>query len=155
VEGLPRRLLSREEVLRGLDESLKQLRRTRVDLYLIHEPDQFDLTDDVLELFSILKSSGTVGSFGLAWGRIADTNSAFGTVVQGRHADHLPAKAPVDRTRIFHGVVRNSWRRPNELDVLRTPGGRIREVLELHQDSAVIFSASLPDQIHDIAQQLP
>jgi aryl-alcohol dehydrogenase-like predicted oxidoreductase len=153
--GLPRRRLGRDEVLRGLDESLKQLRRTRADLYLVHEPDQFDLTDDLRALLTVLQRSGQVGSFGLAWGCIADTSLAFGTVIQGRHGAHLPARAPVGGTRVFHGVLRHGWHGPNERGgLIRGPGARIREVLDAHPDSAVIFSASTPGQIREVAEQL-
>ena len=36
-----RHKLSDDEVLRGLEDSMKRLKRSFVDLYLLHEPDQF------------------------------------------------------------------------------------------------------------------
>ena len=44
-----RRRISRDELERSLDESLRQLRRHRIELYLIHEPDQFELSDELVD----------------------------------------------------------------------------------------------------------
>ena len=147
--SLPLRRLNREEVLRELDQSLKQLRRDRVDLYLIHEPDQIELTDELKELFTALQVSGAVGAFGLAWGRIADNSLTFGTVAQGRYAVELPTYGKQGQARIFHGVLRH-----NEQDKLRSAGKRIRTVLDVHPDAAVIFSASTSSQIRNVMQHL-
>jgi hypothetical protein len=150
--GSPRRRLTREEVLRGLDESLQQLRRNFVDLYLVHEPDQFELTDEVKELFAALQADGTVGAFGLAWGRPAETGIGFGTVVQGRYAVNLPAHGSEGETRIIHGVLRY---RPYESGAhYENAGIRIRKVLDAHPDAGVIFSASTPFQIRCALQDL-
>jgi len=146
----PRRLLTRDEVLSGLDETLKQLRRDRIDLYLIHEPDQFELRDAVRELFVEFQVNGRVGAFGLAWGRVGDADLTFGTVAQGRYADNLPAYAKPEQTRIFHGVLRYNQFEPREKG---GAGIRIRRVLRAHPDAAVIFSASTPRQIRSIIQQ--
>jgi aryl-alcohol dehydrogenase-like predicted oxidoreductase len=149
---LPRRRLCREEVLRGLEDSLKQLRRNFVDLYLIHEPEQFELTDEVKEVFATLKLSGTIGAFGLAWGRAADIGVGFGTVAQGRYAPDLPSCARAGETRIFHGVLRHHL---SESDAhLKDAGTQIRNVLDAHPAAAIIFSASTPFQIDCIVKQL-
>jgi aryl-alcohol dehydrogenase-like predicted oxidoreductase len=150
--GLPRRRLCREEVLHGLEDSLKQLRRNFVDLYLIHEPDQFELTDEVKELFATLKLNGTIGAFGLAWGRAADIGVEFGTVVQSGYTPDLPSHSRAEETRIFHGVLRHHL---SESDAqLKDAGTRIRNVLAAHPDAAIIFSASSPFQIDRIVKQL-
>jgi aryl-alcohol dehydrogenase-like predicted oxidoreductase len=147
-----RRRLSREEVLRGLEESLRYLRRNFVDLYLIHEPDQFELTDEVKELFATLKLNGTIGAFGLAWGRAADTDAGFGTVVQGRYANNLPTYGKGGETRILHGVLRHYLSESSAHS--EDAGTRIRNVLDAHPDTAIIFSASTPFQIDRIVRQL-
>src|SRR5262249_56400794 len=64
-ELLPqRRRLSHDEVLWGLEDSTKRLKRSFVDLYLLHEPDQFMVTDELFELFCRLKRDRVVGAFG-------------------------------------------------------------------------------------------
>lgn len=151
--GLPRRRLCRDEVVRALEESLKQLRRNRVDLYLVHEPNQFELTDDLRELFSTLQQNGMIGAFGLAWGGVADAGTAFGTVVQGRYASHPLTHAIAGKTKIFHGVLRHALHGPNERGSAIRVGIRTREVLDAHPGAGIIFSASTPGQIRDIASQ--
>ena len=146
-----RQRLTREEVLRGLDESLKHLRRDRVDLYLIHEPDQFELTDELKEVFAELQMNGTIGAFGLAWGRAADTGVGFGTVAQGRYTGGLRPYGIKQETRIFHGVLRHRW---GEDGRVPSAGIRIRKVLDAHPDTAVIVSASTPTQIRCVVQEL-
>jgi aryl-alcohol dehydrogenase-like predicted oxidoreductase len=145
-----RRRMHRDEVLRGLEQSLKRLRRDRTDLYLIHEPDQFELEDDLRELFLDFQRRGIVGAFGLAWDRIADSRTAFGTVNQGRYDVGLPGQGASGETRIFHGVLRYRQRSSMERVATNACGDRIREVLAAHLDAAVIFSASTPHQIRDI-----
>ena len=149
----PRRKLCRDEVLRELEESLKQLRRSRIDLYFIHEPDLFELTDELKVLFSSLQEEGTIGAFGLAWGRIPDAGRRFGTVSQGRYGADLPTNAGATEASIFHGVLRHAALRGTDRQHSLGPGERIRAVLDRHSDAAIIFSASSPAQISEIASQ--
>jgi D-threo-aldose 1-dehydrogenase len=52
---------------RSLADSLKRLRRERIDLYLLHEPDAATLnTDEWLRWLEMEKAAGKVGRFGLA-----------------------------------------------------------------------------------------
>jgi hypothetical protein len=147
----PRRRLGREEVLRGLDESLKQLRRNRADLYLLHEPDQFELTDELKDVLATLQLNGAVGAFGLAWGCVADTGVGFGTVVQGKFSNDLPAYGLEGQTRILHGVLRHGSSGHDE--GLRA-GVRIRKALDTYPDAAIMFSASTPAQIRRVMKDL-
>jgi aryl-alcohol dehydrogenase-like predicted oxidoreductase len=143
----PHRRLDRDDILRELDESLKRLRRARIDLYLIHEPDQFDLTDDLKEVFAKLCTEGIIGAFGLGCGREANVFHGFGTVLQERY---FPAsRGTQGKTRIFHGVLRHG----EEKGIgNKDAGTRIREVLRLNPDAAVLFSASTRWQIESIAR---
>ena len=147
----PRGHLSREEVLSSLEESLRQLRRNRADLLLIHEPDQFQLTDEVKEVFAGLQRHGVVGAFGLAYGRIADRGLGFGAVVQGRYAVDQPRNDIEGETSIFHGILRRS---SEEHKAVQSAGSRIRQVLDTNPNAAIIFSASTPAQIRSVMQQL-
>lgn len=152
--AMPRRRLERGEVLRNLEKSLKQLNRTAVDLYLLHEPNQFELTDELRELFIELQRDRVVGAFGLAFGGIADTGTSFGTVVQGKYAVGLPTRGTLGRVRIFHGVLRQGRQGGNRYAAAGAPGDRLSQVLVTHPDAAVIFSASAPHQITSIMKQL-
>jgi hypothetical protein len=126
------------------------MRRERIDLYLLHEPDQFVLTDDLLELFESLQRDRAIGAFGLAYGRVADAWPAFGTVVQSRYAEGLKAQSHIGRSRILHGVLRYGWHEGYGKKRDRRPPEYLARVLAAHPEAAVIFSASSPAQIRRV-----
>jgi D-threo-aldose 1-dehydrogenase len=137
--------LAPADVLRQLEDSLRCLGRDHVDIYLIHEPDQFELTDELENCFRDLQSKGVIGAFGLGYDRVAQrTDPRFGSVLQGRYAG-VPEEDVPARMRIFHGVLRQSS--PDQ-----SPRARIGEALRAWPQSAVLFSASAPFQIREVAQ---
>lgn len=147
-----RRRLERDEIHRSLDESLDLLRRDHVDILLIHEPDQFELDDELLELFRGLQRGGVIRAFGLAYDRVADFGTGFGSVAQGRIPDGPIPEASPGETRIFHGVLRHAKRGPGFTDGMAT-GARIWRALVDHPGGAVIFSASEPHQVRSLLSQ--
>jgi aryl-alcohol dehydrogenase-like predicted oxidoreductase len=149
---LPRRRLGREEVLRELEDSLRRLRRSNVDLYLLHEPDGIEITDELQEIFASLQKEGLVGAFGLAFGAAA-TSHAFGAVVQCRYPGEAPFPSRSDRTPIYHGVVRFGVRSARAAGPGSRAGALIEGVLENEPGCAVIFSASTRHQILQIANR--
>jgi aryl-alcohol dehydrogenase-like predicted oxidoreductase len=154
VPALQRRKLSHDEVLRGLEDSMKRLKRTFVDIYLLHEPDQFILTDQLSDLFHNLHHDRVIGAFGLAYGRVASASPKFGTVIQSQHTEGLPARSNGGHTRIFHGVLRYSWREARGLKGNPSPTEYLERVLATNLDAAVIFSASSPSQIRGLMRNL-
>jgi aryl-alcohol dehydrogenase-like predicted oxidoreductase len=147
----PRRKLRGSDIRRELEESLKRLRRDHVDLYLVHEPDQFDLNDEALETFIAFSREGVVGAFGLGYGRCVTKTPDFGTVIQSRYAKWSPCQDG-NKTRIFHGVLRHGWsdRQPKTERALDA-GAYIADVLKTNPKVRVVFSASSVHQIEQIA----
>lgn len=145
--AVQRHRLAPSDVLRKFDESLKRLRRDAVDLYLIHEPEQVELTDELHELFTNLQKQRVIGTFGLAYGGEVDAAPDFGAIVQSKYHPELPARCASGKLRIFHGALRS----PRQVGVraLGTNGldVRLNNVLQECPDSAIIFSASAPHQI--------
>ena len=149
-----RRHLERDVVLRELETSLERLNRSRVDLYMIHEPEQFVLTDDLRELFESLQRDGVIGAFGLAHGALPSAESlSFGSVEQCRYSDDLCAVGRADTVRIFHGVLRYGLRGRQRTGRPAEPGRLIARVLAEHGNCAVVFSASSEHQIGQVVQQ--
>jgi aryl-alcohol dehydrogenase-like predicted oxidoreductase len=148
-----KRRLSREQVLRELDDSLRRLRRSTIDLYLLHEPEAIEITDELREVFISLQKDGLIGAFGLAFGASAAELGSFGTVVQCRFPGDAPCSPNRDTTPIYHGVVRFGLQHPPRGYVARLGAGTlIAQALEKHPDATVIFSASTKHQIHQIAE---
>lgn len=151
---VPRRRLDGSYVRRELEGSLKRLKRDRVDLYLIHEPDQFVLDDEALEFCSALRREGVIATFGLAFGRSASVAPDFGTVVQSRYRDDCSSQNCAERTRIFHGVLRHGWNKRSEGDDAADVGRYLENFLEANPEAAVVFSASSVRQIRQATATL-
>jgi hypothetical protein len=142
-----RRKLSYDEVQKGLEDSLKRLKRSFLDLYLLHEPDEFLVTDELANVFENLQRDRVIGGFGLAFGRVANAFPDFGTVIQCCYREDLPTRSIGGHTRIFHGVLRHSWRDARAQKQYVRPAQYLNKVLEAHPDAAVVFSASSPGQV--------
>jgi aryl-alcohol dehydrogenase-like predicted oxidoreductase len=138
----PPRVLERDVVLRALDESLKRLRRDRVQFYCVHEPDQYVIDDALLLLFDDLKASGRIGAHGLAWGRAAPTAPAGWDVIQ---AQYVPRSPRDGRLRFFHGVLRSS----------QSDGPtRLATAMREETDAVFIVSASERHQLAELARRI-
>jgi hypothetical protein len=144
--------LHRDTVLRELEESLRSLRRSAIDIYLIHEPDAIELTDELREVFLSLHRSGVIKAFGLAFGG-APSPQLFGQIVQCRYESNLP---PPDNgsVRVFHGVVRSGMQTRRVSSVKRDASTMIQEALACDPHAAVIFSASTRRQLTQISQSV-
>lgn len=125
--------LSSDAVRRSLDRSERNLRR-RVDLLLLHEPDQLTLAADVAALFDRFKAQGRIAAFGGGTGGTLAADWSFGTVRQQRFG---PATGP--GTAILHGVLRGAGP--------LSPRDRLAQALAARPDAAFLFSASAPAQI--------
>jgi Aldo/keto reductase family len=145
-----RRPLLRDEIMTSLDTSLKKLKRERVALYLVHDPDQFHLTAETAAIFDDLVRENLIGAYGLAFDRVALGELEFGSVLQSRA--HVPAQ-PDRRTPIFHGLLRHGT---GELKGLKSgpPEDTISRFLKVVRGSVIIFSASSPFQITSVMNKL-
>lgn len=75
-----RRQLGRDEVPRDLSESLRRLKRASVDLYLPHEPDGVELTDEIRELFTSPQAQGKLRACEVVFS--ASSRSQIATIAQ-------------------------------------------------------------------------
>ena len=149
-----RRELSRDFVLRSLEESLKRLKRSRIDIFLIHEPDQFELDDKLLALFSTLQGDGIINTFGLAYGRVVATAPELGTIIQSRYSPEILHNTETRRVRILHGTLRFGWNSMATSRCDETTSEYLGTILHGHPNLAVVFSASSRHQIRDTVGKL-
>jgi aryl-alcohol dehydrogenase-like predicted oxidoreductase len=150
-----RRQLDRGEVLRELSESLRRLRRTSVDVYLLHEPEGIEITDEIGELFSSLRTQGVIGAFGLAYGGNGSADRPFGTITQCRYASDGGQESHAGVARIYHGVLRHRLPDAGAAQGKLQTSALIRTVLDSDPTCAVVFSASSHWQIANVAQRAP
>ena len=152
--ALSLRKLHGSYVRRELAESLKRLKRDRLDLYLVHEPDQFDLDDEALETFIALKREGVIGAFGLAYGRSVSETPDFGTVIQSQYCNKCPTQQD-NKTRVFHGVLRHGWNDPHlQTRHASKVNSYISNVLKANPNGGIIFSATSVHQIGQVTAAL-
>lgn len=146
----PRQKLRSDQIRRDLAESLKRLKRDRVDLYFVHEPEQFELDDEAFETFSTLRQEGVIGEFGLAYGDCIRLETGFGTAVQGLYCGEAGTLRD-RRARIYHGVLRHGWsdkqtKAKHHGDV----GAYFRSVLEQNQEASFLVSVSASWQLRQL-----
>jgi aryl-alcohol dehydrogenase-like predicted oxidoreductase len=146
---VPRRKLHGSHIRLELAESLKRLKRDRVDLYLVHEPDQFDLDDEARETFIALTREGVIGAFGLAYGRSVSGTPDFGSVIQSQYRNESPSQED-NKTMIFHGVLRHGWNDPHSKAAHASKvNSYVANVLKANPNVGIIFSAS---SVYQMAQ---
>jgi hypothetical protein len=147
----PKRRLQRDEVLRELEQSLRRLRRSTIDLYLLHEPEGIEITDELREIFQSLQADGVVGAYGLAFGALPLEAPPFGVVLQcrfpGAHA--MPSH---DAFRIYHGVLRSGLQEGPSNGRRKTAAELIARWTGEQPFSAAIFSASTSRQIIQVSR---
>jgi aryl-alcohol dehydrogenase-like predicted oxidoreductase len=142
VAARPTQVLECDVVLRSLDDSLKRLRRDRIDFYCVHEPDQYVIDDDLLTVFDNLKASGGISVHGLAWGRAAPTAPAGWDVIQAQYVPQCPRDG---RLWFFHGVLRSSQ---SDAPV------RLAAAMREERDAVFIVSASERHQLTDLSRRV-
>jgi hypothetical protein len=150
--GPVKRQVRRDEVLREVEESLRCLRRTAIDLYLLHEPDGIEMTDELRGVFLSLLKDGVIKSFGLGFGGVPNESLSFGSVVQCRFPGASPGHAGRGTIQIYHGVVRYGLQSRLDVDARVSAGDLMARALERHPASSVIFSASSAYQIRQISR---
>ena len=138
----PTRVLECDIVLRAFDDSLKRLRRDRIDFYCVHEPDEYVIDDDLLAVFDNLKASGLISAHGLAWGRAAPTAPAGWDFVQAQYVPQCPRNGQL---RFFHGVLRSSH---------SNAPARLAVAMREERDAVFIVSASERHQLTDLARRI-
>jgi aryl-alcohol dehydrogenase-like predicted oxidoreductase len=142
----PRRL-ERDAIRASVSRSLERLKRDRIDLLLLHEPDMFIIDDILRSHFEDLMSEGMIAAYGLGYGRTVDDAPVFGHVLQCRYSPDMGGRPTDARTRIFHGVLRH--REAGDV----SPRAAIDDVLVRYPCAAVIVSASTGNQIRRLTSR--
>jgi hypothetical protein len=137
-----------------MESSMRLLKRQRLDLYMIHEPEQFEITDELNDFFQSLQRDGAISAFGLAYGSVPpEVPSLFGSVEQCQYAAKLTPRLTHTRIRLFHGVLRHGLQDEDSMANRLSAGKLISKVLNENVGCGVIFSASSRHQIDQITKQ--
>lgn len=157
----------------SLEASLRALRREHVDVFLLHEADAGDISDDLRSELDRVVASGSVGAWGLASARAAvdrvrQTDAPALALVQ---TDESAESAPIERDDgsflVTHGMLSSSfrelplgdasWRKrladAVEADI-EAPGAMARllmsAALAKNDGGVVLFTSKQPSHIREI-----
>ena len=128
---------SAETVRRELDESLRRLRRDRVEILLAHAPKADQLTAGLASVFESLVDDGSIGSFGVGVDTKCDLDTAFGSIWQSRWGPDVAGSYRGPVTYFFHGVLRYGIG-PSE----PSAAGALAVAMRARPDAVFVVSAS-------------
>lgn len=143
-----------EAAIRGsLEESLRRLKRGRVDLFLAHEPSEGDLSEEVAGRFRKLVEEGVVGAFGAGVDVREDRWRPFGSVWQSGWPGERVGAYVGDVTHVFHGVIR--YAEKGRAGGTRVPASRLlQEAVRAAPESLLLVSTSTPSRLRDLVSEL-
>ena len=73
----PSLVLSEIEIRSSLTSTLNNLKRNHLDIYFLHEPEQYLNIDEILEVFANLKNEGLIRFYGLGFHRSMNDQDSF------------------------------------------------------------------------------
>lgn len=144
----PRYDFSRDRVLRALDESLRLLRRPRLDIYLAHEPHADDLGSGLQDVFRELQAKGLVSAWGVGIGARSAPWAPFGGIWQSGWPQ-ASAAYPAGLAYSFHGVLRHAPRGPGG-KLVRPPSEILAEAMAARPDALFLVSAANPGRLREL-----
>lgn len=144
-----KRILSMDEIMYDLEKTLTNINKSKLDILLIHEPDQFLIDSDLIERFENLKKEGLIEEYGLGYGQPSSEIVSFGNVRQFLFGDRL---VKINNSfNIVHGLIRAS--------ILKGNKGIehscfINDFILKNKNTSVLFSASKKSQIQEICSNI-
>lgn len=147
----PRYDFSQQAIERSLEESLKRLKRDRVDILLAHEPHREDLTPEVAASFETLVGKNLIGAFGVGIGTAENCWAPFGSIWQSGWPGELSSTYSADVSYIFHSVFRLA-EKDRYGRTLRPVAELIQDARRQRPDSVLLVSASTPKRLREVVE---
>jgi aryl-alcohol dehydrogenase-like predicted oxidoreductase len=149
----PRYDYSEATIRAAIEESLRCLRRDRVDVYLAHDPHPDDLTPELASRFEALRREGRIGAFGAGVEEPEDRWKPFGGVWQSGWPGERAATYAADVFHVFHGVIRLAPK--NRAGATTVPASQlIRRAMEVSPESMILISTSTPRRLRELVDGL-
>jgi len=141
------RAISKLEICDGVERSLNLLQRDRIEIFLLHEPDQFILDSAAAQVLEEIQSLGKIAAFGLAYSRVNSPPPAFGSIVQCHFESSVTLPRRPEQRVVTHGVVGLQ----DPTFKFSPPRYGIEEFFRRGPSSVLLFSASSPHQINEVS----
>jgi aryl-alcohol dehydrogenase-like predicted oxidoreductase len=142
---------SRAAIYRSIETSLRLLKRSRVDVFLAHEPCAADLTQDATEAFDELVRCGVTTCYGVGVGAMSDWTVRFGNVWQSAWAGESVHPYKGGATYVFHGALRTAGKADKVL-AARDVSDRFRVFAHEAPQAMLLVSASTPERLKQLVQ---
>ena len=140
-------------VHRALEESLRLLKRSRADVYMMHDPSVGDLTPATAEVFQALVAVGTIGCFGAAITAGSPPWRTFGSVWQSGWAGRLGADYTPGLGYVFHGTIRTASKDRFGRAVV-APSTLLRTAMAEAPRALFLVGASTPEKLRRIVAEV-
>ncbi|QDU58477.1 aldo/keto reductase [Aeoliella mucimassa] len=149
----PRYDFSLETMEKSIAKSLANLRRSKLDVVLAHEPHPDDLGAELAERFNLLVERGALSSYGVGIGAISDQWSPFGQVWQSAWpGDNVIQDYRSDVFYIFHRVIRNAPQVACQNDGVVHATELIKRARSLSPNSLFLVAASTPKRLREMVE---
>ena len=147
----PRYDFSEATIRAGIEESLRLLRRDRIDVYLAHEPHADDLSSELAARFASLQQAGQIVAYGAGVDARTDRWSLFGSVWQSGWPGGVVRTYTGDIQYVFHGTIRYAPKDRAGATVTRV-GQLVREAMRLAPGSIILVSTSTPRRLSELIE---
>jgi aryl-alcohol dehydrogenase-like predicted oxidoreductase len=145
----PRYDFSEATIRESIEESLRRLKRNRVDVYLAHEPHRDDLGPELAARFEGLVKAGLISAYGVGVDAREDRWSRLGSVWQSGWPGEVIGRYANDVTYVFHGTIRYAAKDWTGATVV--PASQmVREAIRCAPRSLVLVSISTPERLREL-----
>ena len=149
----PTLVLSEGEIRSSLTSTLNNLKRNHLDLYFLHEPEQYTNIKEILEVFANLKNEGLIRFYGLGFHRsLSDRDNFDESLINlSMFKEDLISK---DKNyisySIIHGVMGHYKYALSQIEKNKYDGpiDFLNKLIELHPNKTFLMA---PSNIHQIS----
>ena len=149
----PSLVLSEGEIRSSLTSTLNNLKRNHLDIYFLHEPEQYTNIKEILEVFANLKNEGLIRFYGLGFHRSLTNRDNFDESLINLSMfkkDLISRDINYSSYSVIHGAMGHykyalSQIEKNEYD---DPMDFLNKLIELHPNKTFLMA---PSNIHQIS----
>ena len=149
----PKLILSEDEIRSSLNTTLKNLKRDHLDLYFLHEPEQYINIQEILGVFANLKNEGHVRFYGLGFHRsLGDRDNFDESLINLSmfNKELISKDQSSNSLSIIHGAMGHYKYAMSEIEKNKYDGplNFLRKLTELHPNKTFLTA---PSNFHQIS----
>jgi len=151
----PELLLNESQIRSALTSSLDNLRRDYLDLYLLHEPEQYKNINEILGIFAKLKNEGLIRYYGLGFHRSLndrDHNDKSLINLSMFNKDLMDENKKSSNLSIIHGAIAyyKYGMNQKEKNKFNGPIDFLMKLIQINPHKTFLIAPSNKDQISSL-----